>query len=130
MTNVYSIGYEGVDVKEFIRKLETARVRILVDVRALPVSRKPGFSKNVLAAKLEKVGIVYVHLKSCGNPERATAAKYLSHLKRGSGVFDLQKLIAGAGKKRICLLCFEADPEECHRSVLLEAVPGVKPEHL
>jgi uncharacterized protein (DUF488 family) len=121
-TDVYSIGYEGVDVKEFLRKLQTAGIGIVADVRAMPLSRKPGFSKNVLAAKLEKAGILYVHLKSCGNPDRASAAKYLAHLKKGSGVFDLQKLISGAGKRRIAVLCFERDPEECHRSLLLEAL--------
>jgi uncharacterized protein (DUF488 family) len=128
--DVFSVGYEGSNVREFIGKLQAAGVEIVVDVRAVPASRKPGFSKSALAAKLEKAGILYVHLKSCGNPERGCSDKrYLALLRKGTGVADLKKLLST--RKRVAVLCFEADPEECHRSLLLVALGrSIRPIHL
>ena len=121
MKRVYSIGYQGLSVQEFIRKLEGAGIGLVADVRAVPLSRKPGFSKNVLAAHLKKAGIDYVHVASAGNPTHSLKA-YATHLRKDrTGVDDLQKVIAG--RRRVAVLCFEADPAECHRSLLLAGLP-------
>src|SRR6478672_10740638 len=65
---VFTIGYEGATQKELIAALEQAGVARVIDVRAVPLSRKPGFSKNILAAGLREAGIDYVHLKALGTP--------------------------------------------------------------
>ena len=101
MKTVWSIGYEGRNVQEFIRMLRGAGIGIVADVRATPMSRKLGFSKDVLAAKLRRAGIEYVHLRSCGNPDRVSDAKYLVTLKRANDVADLQKVVDG--RKRVAV---------------------------
>ncbi len=66
---VFTIGYEGATMDGFIAALDTAGVRQVIDVRALPLSRRPGFSKSSLAASLAAAGIAYVHLKALGTPK-------------------------------------------------------------
>ena len=65
---IFTIGYEGTTVPEFIAALKQAGVERVIDVRALPLSRRPGFSKSGLKAALEEAGIEYVHLKALGTP--------------------------------------------------------------
>jgi Protein of unknown function, DUF488 len=76
----YTIGYEGSRVEEFVAALRRAGVVTLIDVRDIPLSRKPGFSKSALAANLAAKGIAYVHLRGLGDPkpgrEAARAGKY------------------------------------------------------
>ena len=66
---IFTIGYEGVTMDEFLAALKGAGVEQVIDVRALPLSRRPGFSKNILAATLKDNGIGYVHLKALGTPK-------------------------------------------------------------
>ncbi len=61
---LYTIGYEATTMAEFIAALTRAGVTQVIDIRALPLSRRPGFSKSPLAASLAEAGIGYVHLKS------------------------------------------------------------------
>src|SRR4028119_55833 len=65
---IFTIGYEGATQAELVAALRAAGVERVIDVRAVPLSRKPGFSKNVLAAGLAEAGIGYVHLKALGTP--------------------------------------------------------------
>ncbi|MBA2771969.1 MAG: DUF488 domain-containing protein, partial [Sphingomonas sp.] len=58
--HIFTIGYEGVTIGEFVVALQRAGVERLIDVRALPLSRRPGFSKTPLRAALNQVGIDYV----------------------------------------------------------------------
>ena len=120
---VYTAGYEGLSVQQFVRRLRDAQVGTVADVRIVPLSRIPGFSKNVLAAKLKRAGIQYVHVKSAGNPCRDvddSLAAYRKHLRKDrSGVIDLQRVIREAVGP-VCLLCFEAEAEQCHRGILVE----------
>ena len=67
---IFTIGYEGATVGEFLAALEKAGVKRVIDVRALPSSRRPGFSKSPLGAALGEAGIDYVHLKALGTPLR------------------------------------------------------------
>src|SRR4051794_32876179 len=77
---IFTIGYEGATVAEFIAALEHAGVRQIIDVRALPLSRRPGFSKSPLRAALAEAGIDYVHLKALGTPSAGrTAARAGRH---------------------------------------------------
>src|SRR3954469_21227515 len=66
---IFTIGYEGATMADFLAALTTAGVERVIDVRALPLSRRPGFSKSSLAASLAEAGIGYVHLKALGTPK-------------------------------------------------------------
>jgi uncharacterized protein (DUF488 family) len=65
---LFTLGYEGLNVDTYIAALKLHDIHTLVDVRELPLSRKKGFSKNVLAARLDAEGIGYLHLRSLGAP--------------------------------------------------------------
>lgn len=143
MTKLFTIGYEGATIAAFIDTLAAAGVKTLVDVRAVPASRKPGFSKKGLSAALAERGIAYRHLQRLGTPtEGRTAARagnhtkmrdiYLEHLDDADAQAEMAMLIDQARESPSALLCFERQPAECHRSVLFDALdaPDLAAEHL
>ena len=73
---IFTIGYEGATQAEAIARLQKARVKRVIDVRAVPLSRRPGFSKNVLKAGLAEAGIDYVNLKGLGTPAEGREAAH------------------------------------------------------
>ena len=130
---IFTIGYEGATQAELVAALRDAGVARVIDVRAVPLSRKPGFSKNVLAAGLKEAGILYVHLKALGTPPagREAARKgrwaemnriYAAQLETPEAGAEGAQMIALAEEKPSALLCFERDPAQCHRTPLREAV--------
>jgi uncharacterized protein (DUF488 family) len=130
---IFTIGYEGLTQSELINSLVGAGIEIVADVRAVPLSRRPGFSKNVLAAGLREAGIDYVGLKALGTPpEGREAARKHDHAKLAriySGQLDLPEAIVQgarlremAEQRRTALLCFEREPSQCHRSLLIDAI--------
>ena len=139
---IYSIGYEGATQAAVIAALQGAGVTLLADVRAVPLSRRPGFSKNVLAAGLREAGIEYLGLKALGTPpegreaarkhDRATlAAVYARQLELPEAALQAAQLAAVAAEQPTALLCFEREPGGCHRSLLIEwALPGAEAVHL
>src|SRR5438874_2948404 len=86
---IFTIGYEGTTVPEFIVALKAAGVERVIDVRALPLSRRPGFSKSPLRAALGAAGVEYVHLKALGTPAEGRAAA------RAGRHADLERIYAG-----------------------------------
>lgn len=129
-----TIGYEAASVPRFLDTLVAARVDLLVDIRAVASSRRPGFAKTALAANLATVGIEYLHLRDLGTPaEGRKAARagdhatlrevFLAHLATTAAQDALDTLLdrIRAGR-RVCLLCLEALPEHCHRSLVVEAL--------
>jgi len=130
---IFTIGYESTTMEEFLAALKGAGVERLIDVRALPLSRRPGFSKSPLRAALEEVGIEYVHLKALGTPaEGRSAARagrhadlervYAGQLELPEAVVQAAQMIELAEEKPSALLCFEREPAHCHRTLLLSAV--------
>src|SRR5690348_12988158 len=130
---IFTIGYEGTTVPEFIAALQKAGVERVIDVRALPLSRRPGFSKSPLKAALEEVGIEYLHLKALGTPsEGRTAARagrhadmariYAGQLELPEAIAQSAQMIGLAKEKPSALLCMEREPDHCHRTLLLKAV--------
>lgn len=130
---IFTIGYEGATQAELVGALREAGVRLLADVRAVPLSRRPGFSKNILAAGLREAGIDYVGLKALGTPpEGREAARKGNHARLAeiyAGQLDLPEAIVQAEQLKemaaetpTALLCFERDPAGCHRSLLIDAV--------
>ena len=129
MTLVYTIGYEGTDIDRFIQTLKAAGVKVLADVRAVALSRKKGFSKTALRARLQQEGIAYLHFNALGDPkpgrEAARAGRfsefrtiYAAHLAGQPAQAALAALSRAVENTSACLLCFERDPKECHRSII------------
>lgn len=130
---IYTIGYEGVTMVAFIDTLRAAGVRRVIDVRALPLSRRPGFSKSSLAASLRDAGIDYAHLKALGTPKRGRDAAKKGDVATLTAVYDEQlelpeaqaqaaQMLELADDMPSALLCYERDPCHCHRTLLLHAV--------
>ena len=130
---IFTIGYEGTTVAEFLAALRKAGVERVIDVRALPLSRRPGFSKSPLRAALEEAGIEYMHLKALGTPSEGRAAAragrhsdleriYAGQLEFPEAIVQSQEMLALAAEKPSALLCFEREPAHCHRTLLLDAV--------
>ena len=130
---IFTIGYEGSTMADFIAALTSAGVQRVIDVRALPLSRRPGFSKTPLRGALAEAGIEYVHLRALGTPASGREAARKGHhedLKRiYAGQLELPEAIAEGAQmlelardKPSALLCFERDPGGCHRSLLLDSV--------
>lgn len=134
---IYTIGYEGATVAEVIGALAAAGVRRVIDVRALPLSRRPGFSKSSLAASLKEAGFDYVHLKPLGTPKAGRDAAKKGDVATLTAVYDDQlelpeaqaaaaHMLALADEMPSALLCYERDPGHCHRTLLLNAVKGTR----
>jgi uncharacterized protein (DUF488 family) len=134
MHTLATIGYENTTVPHFLAALTEAGVELLVDVRAVASSRRPGFAKSKLAANLGTVGIEYLHLRGLGTPSDGRAAAragdhaemrriFFQHLATPDAQADLetlQRLVEGG--RRVCILCLEADPAHCHRSMVAETL--------
>ena len=124
---IYSVGYEGLTVAGLVERLCQSRVGVLVDVRASPQSRRPGFARKSLARSLAAAGVEYRHEPLLGNAFRhvadSAAAMDLmrAHLRQGGPSEALDRLIALAGERRIAVLCLESDQRRCHRQVVLDA---------
>lgn len=142
MHTVATVGYEGTTVPRFLDALRDAGVELLVDVRAVAGSRRPGFAKTALAANLAGAGIDYLHLRGLGTPADGRAAAragrhdelravFTEHLSTPAARADLETL-AGLVRsgRRVCLLCLEADPARCHRSMVAEALGELVPVHV
>jgi uncharacterized protein (DUF488 family) len=130
---IFTIGYEGTTVPEFVSALKGAGVERVIDVRALPLSRRPGFSKTPLRGALEEAGSEYVHLKALGTPsEGRTAARagrhsdmdriYAGQLELPEAMAQSAQMLELAREKPSALLCMEREPAHCHRTLLLNAV--------
>lgn len=129
MPTLMTIGYEGSTIEDFIRTLEVAGIKVLVDVRAVTVSRKKGFSKNGLAARLGEHGIRYMHAKDLGDPkpgrEAARAGDYTTfrkifgaHLSTEAAQDAVRQVAQVACEHLTCLMCYERDPSTCHRQIV------------
>jgi uncharacterized protein (DUF488 family) len=142
---LFTIGYEQTPAKAVLDELEQAGVKLLVDVRAVASSRRPGFSKNQLAAGLEERGISYLHLRGLGTPKEGRVAArsgqfdtlhkiYAKHLKTPQAREELDELSALVKKSGpVCILCYERDHLHCHRrwiAEMIEARDGAKVENL
>ncbi len=139
---LFTIGYEGATQPELIAALEAAGVRRLIDVRQLPLSRRPGFSKTPLKTALAEHGIDYVHLKALGTPPEGReaarkgrhdvmAAIYRGTLAEPDAIVAAEQLRDLASEAPSALLCFEREPTHCHRQVLIDEVyPEAEVEHL
>lgn len=126
---LFTIGYEGEPQAAVIDKLKAAGVEVVADVRAVASSRRAGFSKTVLRESLAEAGVDYVHLRPLGTPKAGRDAVrhgrvaemhaiYDAHMQEPPSQLAYQQLRELAAEKRTAVLCYEADPAECHRTIL------------
>jgi uncharacterized protein (DUF488 family) len=131
MPGLFTIGYEGKTQAEFLSELEAAGVELLIDVRAVAASRRPGFSKTALANGLRERGIDYLHLRALGTPadgrQAARAGRvaemraiYAVQLETPEAGLAMEQALAEACARRAALLCYEREAPDCHRSMLAQ----------
>ena len=145
MTKLFTIGYEHATSDAVLGELQRAKVALLVDVRAVAASRRPGFSKRQLAAGLDERGIAYLHLRALGTPKEGRLAArgghlddlfriYEAHLATPQAHEELDALVALVRPgSHVCIMCYERDVNHCHRRRIAELVcarTGVRVEHL
>jgi uncharacterized protein (DUF488 family) len=133
-SKLFTIGYEKAKPAAVMAELKRAKVRLLVDTRAVAASRRPGFSKRALAASLDDEGIGYLHLQKLGTPDAGRQAAhsgkldamwriYAKHLKTAGAIEAMDELVTIVKSgEAVCLLCYERDQACCHRSRIAEIV--------
>jgi uncharacterized protein (DUF488 family) len=131
---LFTIGYEKAKPAAVMAELKRARVKLLVDTRAVAASRKAGFSKKQLATGLDDEGIGYLHLQKLGTPDEGRQAAhsgkmdvmwriYAKHLKTPEAIEAMDELVSIVKSgQTVCLLCFERDQACCHRSKIAQVV--------
>jgi len=130
---VYTIGYEASSFDAVRDALLEAGVRLLIDVRAIASSRRPGFSKRLLAGGLAEAGIGYLHLQPLGTPKPGRDAVrrgdietmrriFLAHMQGDRSQAALAEAAEAAATNHVCLLCFERDPAHCHRALVADLI--------
>jgi uncharacterized protein (DUF488 family) len=133
MPTIFTIGYEQATQAAVVAALREAGVAVLADIRYLPLSRRPGFSKSSLRAAVEEAGIEYRHFRDLGTPAEGRAAArrgdraelfriYSGQLELPEAMKQMAELRALAEDERVCQLCYERDAAECHRALLFDAL--------
>lgn len=133
MKKLFTVGYEGSKPSGLFATLQDKGVTLLIDVRDVPISRKPGFSKTALAQGLDDVGIRYLHLKGLGDPKPGRIAAregrfsdfrriFGAHMMTTAAQQALSEAVNAATKSIACLLCFEQDHTNCHRCIVAESM--------
>jgi uncharacterized protein (DUF488 family) len=134
MLNIFTIGYEHATVAGFQDALREAKIDLLVDVRAVASSRRPGFAKTALAANSNAVGAEYLHLRALGTPADGRAEARAGRPEEMKKIFraqlatdEAQEQLAEVADlvnqgRRVALLCLEADAQACHRSIVAAEV--------
>jgi len=139
MRILYTIGYQGRTIENFFQALEERSIRTLVDVRFSPASRKPGFSREPLSKMCARNGISYLTAPELGAPREirnlsagagreAFSAAY--RLRLGAYKNNLNLIYSWIKHTTVCLLCFERDPGQCHRSLLAESFKNLSSDEL
>lgn len=134
MLTIFTIGYENATVAGFQDALREAKIDLLVDVRAVASSRRPGFAKTALAANASAAGAEYLHLRALGTPADGRAAARAGKPEEMKKIFrtqlatdEAQEQLAQVADlvkqgRQVVLLCLEADAQVCHRSIVAAEV--------
>ena len=131
---LFTIGYQSTTVRNFLDALRDAGVNLLVDVRAVAMSRRPGFAKSALTANLNGAGIRYLHLRKLGTPSDGRVAARAGRHEEMHRIFREQLATEAAqeelhvladlvrGQQHVALMCFEAEAQYCHRTIVADAL--------
>ncbi|MCT2558257.1 DUF488 domain-containing protein [Tsuneonella sp. YG55] len=133
MPTIFTIGYEQATQAALVTTLREAGVEVLADIRYLPLSRRPGFSKSSLRAAVEQAGLEYRHFRHLGTPAEGRAAArrgdqaelariYSGQLELPEALQQMAEIRALASERRVALLCYERNAAECHRALLFDAL--------
>jgi uncharacterized protein (DUF488 family) len=132
---LYTIGYQGTPAESFLGRLLSVGVETVLDIRELPQSRIPGFSKGALSERLRRNGIDYLHIRELGSPRElrhelrqtndfaAFTRSFLLYLKKQ--MEHVQNVKEMAYRRKCCLLCFEKNHDECHRKLVALEIRAV-----
>jgi uncharacterized protein (DUF488 family) len=134
-TRVFTIGHSTRALKEFMALLKAHAVKRLVDVRTIPRSRhNPQFNRERIATALRRSGITYLHMKDLGGlrhqraDSRNTAWRnasfrgFADHMQTSEFADSLGRLMRMARNKQTAIMCAEAVPWRCHRSLIADAL--------
>lgn len=145
MAVIRTIGHSTRSADELVALLEGAGVAQLADVRSTPRSRRhPQFNRETLAARLQPAGIAYVHFPGLGGRRRPRPDSgnlawrdtgfrgYADYMQTPEFAADVQTLIERAGQRPTAIMCAEAVPWRCHRSLIADALTarGIPVEHI
>jgi uncharacterized protein (DUF488 family) len=132
---LYTIGYQGQTIETFLDILQAHGVTQIIDVRQLPFSRKPDFNKKRFTAHLTNVGIDYAHLVELGTPKELRDEVRRTHdYEAFFAAMDalveehpeaVQQALDLARSRPSALMCFEADPSQCHRMSVVRAIENI-----
>lgn len=141
LKKIVTIGYEGAELQNFLNTLEALGVNTLLDIRELPISRRPGFAKTALQKGLNSIGIRYRHEPRLGSPKairhqlredgdyKKFFRNFAKHLEKQTELLtQLTEELSGT----VALLCYERDHKTCHRLAVAEALSeltGIAPKH-
>lgn len=129
---LFTLGYQGLTQDEFAKLILDNGIKKIIDVRAVPLSRKKGFSKGKLESSLNEIGLEYEHIKSLGTPKairevfklngdfQEFSKLYLRAISNENQTLD--NLLSEVRGSICCLLCFEKTPSECHRSIVADEI--------
>jgi uncharacterized protein (DUF488 family) len=128
-----TIGYEGASPADFLKTLLAAEVEVVIDVRDRAQSRRPGFSKGILERSLAESGIDYFHLRELGDPKEGRDAARANDFTKFRRIFEsvlatssaqaaIAQIASIAAHSSVCLLCYERDPERCHRTIVADLI--------
>lgn len=133
--HLFTTGYEGENIDQWIEKLKQARVTVLIDIRERALSRKKGFSKTKLKQQLEKNHISYIHFKNLGSPSQMRKKlmrdkDYITFFDEYNSYLDQQEqtlfdLFPTLENETACLMCFEKNHRRCHRSAVVERLKEI-----
>jgi len=130
---IATIGYENATQGDVIAALKADGVKLVIDIREAPISRKAGFSKRVFAASLDEAGISYLHVRALGTPKAGRDAArrgdkatfhdiFGRHFASDEAQSALLDVMREAQRRPSCLLCYEENPAQCHRSIVADAM--------
>jgi uncharacterized protein (DUF488 family) len=121
---------------DFVATLKRAGISLLLDVRQLPQSRRPGFSKRMLSEALGEAGIGYRHMRQLGDPKpgrdaarRGDMAEFRSifgaHLASEESQIAIRDAATVSQEETVALMCYERAPKDCHRSIVAERIRDI-----
>ena len=145
MRSIFTIGHSTRPIEEFVAMLEAHGVEKLIDIRTVPRSRtNPQFNRDALPSSLERADIGYLHMPALGGLRRPKADSqntgwrnanfrgYADYMQTGEFSAAIEELIELGRETQIAIMCAEAVPWRCHRSLVADAltVRGVSTEHI